>query len=93
MVNEWLPRGGDLRGRGFRKIESCRVWSPHHREMGMSISSIGIQTVTPSTGTRQEQPQAQQQQQSAANDNSGASPAAKTASSSQATGQHVDKHV
>ena len=55
----------------------------------VSISSIGIQTVTPSTGTKAGQQQ-QQQQQSAANDNS-SDAAAKSASSSQTTGQHVDK--
>ncbi|MGN6569978.1 MAG: hypothetical protein ACTHLO_01010 [Pseudolabrys sp.] len=56
----------------------------------MSISSIGIQTVTPSTGTPQERPQ-QQQQQSAANDNSSQSAAKSGSSSSQTTGRHVDK--
>jgi len=61
----------------------------HIREMGMSISSIGIQTVTPSTGTRHDQ---SQQQQSAANDNS-SQVSAQSASqpSSQTTGKHVDK--
>ena len=53
----------------------------------MSISSIGIQTVTPSTGTRQEQPQ---QQQGAANDNSSQG-SARSGSPSQTTGKHVDK--
>jgi hypothetical protein len=53
----------------------------------VSISSIGIQTVTPTTGTPQEKPQ---QQHGAANDNS-AQASAKTAPSSQTTGQHVDK--
>ena len=54
----------------------------------MSISSIGIQTVTPSTGTRHDQ---SQQQQSAANDNSSQVSAKSGSSSSQTTGQHVDK--
>ena len=55
----------------------------------MSISSIGIQTVTPSTGTRHDQ---SQQQQSAANDNSSqVSAKSGSQSSSQTTGQHVDK--
>ena len=54
----------------------------------MSISSIGIQTVTPSTGTPQDKPQ---QQQSAANDNSSQVSAKSGSSSSQTTGQHVDK--
>ena len=55
----------------------------------MSISSIGIQTVTPSTGTRQQQQQPQQQQ-SAANDNSSQVTAK---SESRTVGQHVDKRV
>jgi hypothetical protein len=55
----------------------------------VSISSIGIQTVTPSTGTPQDKPQ---QQQSAANDNSSqVSAKSGSQSSSQTTGQHVDK--
>jgi hypothetical protein len=58
----------------------------------VSISSIGIQTVTPSTGTKAgQQASQQQQQQSAANDN--ASQVAAKSSSSQTTGQYVDKHV
>ena len=57
----------------------------------MSISSIGIQTVTPTTGTRQEQQQAPQQQ-SAANDNSSQTPT-KGTSPSQTTGKYVDKRV
>jgi hypothetical protein len=94
MVNESLPRSRDLRARKFRKIESCRVWSPHNREMGMSISSIGIQTVTANTGTGSRQQQAApQQQQGPANDNSDASAALKSGSSSQTTGKHVDKMV
>lgn len=55
----------------------------------MSISSIGIQTVTPTTGTRQQQ---QPPQQNAANDNSSQTPA-KGASPSQTTGKYVDKRV
>jgi hypothetical protein len=54
----------------------------------VSISSIGIQTVTPTTGTRQQQPP----QQNAANDNSSQTPA-KGASPSQTTGKYVDKRV
>ncbi|HEY6025797.1 MAG TPA: hypothetical protein VIV09_02760 [Pseudolabrys sp.] len=54
----------------------------------MSISSIGIQTVTPSTGTRGQQ---QAQQQNASNDNT--PPPAKPSSPSPTTGQHVDKRV
>ena len=55
----------------------------------MSISSIGIQTVTPSTGTPQDKPP---QPQSAANDNSSqVSAKSGSQSSSQTTGQHVDK--
>ena len=58
----------------------------------MSISSIGIQTVTPSTGTKAgQQASQQQQQQSAANDNS--SQVSAKSSSSHTTGQHVDKRV
>jgi hypothetical protein len=57
----------------------------------VSISSIGIQTVTPSTGTRQEQPQ--QQQQNAANDNSSHVSAKSGSSSPKTTGQYVDKRV
>jgi hypothetical protein len=61
----------------------------------MSVSSIGIQTVTPTTGTSAQRPhsaQQQQQQQSASNDNSGANGSPKDGSS-QALGRHVDKHV
>jgi hypothetical protein len=55
----------------------------------MSISSIGIQTVTPSTGTKAQQ---QPPQQSASNDNT-PKVDAKSGSSSQTTGRHVDKRV
>jgi hypothetical protein len=59
----------------------------------VSITSIGIQTVTPSTGTRAgRQEQAQQQQQSAANDNTSQG-TAKSGASSRTTGQYVDKRV
>ncbi|HXD45921.1 MAG TPA: hypothetical protein VN655_12370 [Pseudolabrys sp.] len=56
----------------------------------MSISSIGIQTVTPTTGTKQEQQPPQQQ--SAANDNSSQT-STKGPSPSQTTGKYVDKRV
>jgi hypothetical protein len=56
----------------------------------VSISSIGIQTVTPSTGTKADQ-QTSRQQQSAANDNSAQAPA--KSGSSRTTGQYVDKRV
>ncbi|HEV2627401.1 MAG TPA: hypothetical protein VGV41_01985 [Pseudolabrys sp.] len=60
----------------------------------MSISSIGIQTVTPTTGTGAQRPQSteQQQQQSASNDNSAANGSAKSGSA-QTLGRHVDKRV
>ena len=61
----------------------------------MSISSIGIQTVTPTTGTGAQRPQSteqQQQQQSASNDNSAANGSAK-GGSAQTLGRHVDKRV
>jgi hypothetical protein len=57
----------------------------------VSISSIGIQTVTPTTGTSQQQPQ-QQQQDNAANDNSSHG-TTKYHAPSQTVGQHVDKRV
>ena len=59
----------------------------------MSISSIGIQTVTPTTGTGAQRPQStEQQQQSASNDNSAANGSAKNGSA-QTLGRHVDKRV
>ena len=59
----------------------------------MSISSIGIQTVTPTTGTGAQRPQsAQQQQQSASNDNSPANGTSKN-DQAQTLGRHVDKRV
>ena len=58
----------------------------------MSISSIGIQTVTPTTGTGAQRPQSTEQQQSASNDNSAANGSAKSGSA-QTLGRHVDKRV
>lgn len=56
----------------------------------MSISSIGIQTVTATTGTRGHE--RQPQQQSASNDNN-PPVAAKSGTPSPTVGQHVDKRV
>ncbi len=58
----------------------------------MSISSIGIQTVTPTTGTSAQRPQSAQQQQSASNDNNAANGSAKN-NQGQTLGRHVDKRV
>jgi hypothetical protein len=59
----------------------------------MSISSIGIQTVTPTTGTGAQRSQAAQQpQQSASNDNGAANGSTKN-DQAQTLGRHVDKRV
>ena len=58
----------------------------------MSISSIGIQTVTPTTGTGAQSPQsAEQQQPTASNDNT--PKATGKNGSAQTLGRHVDKRV
>jgi hypothetical protein len=58
----------------------------------MSVSSIGIQTVTPTTATGAQRPQsAQQPQHSASNDN-GAANSSKNGQP-QTLGRHVDKRV
>ena len=60
----------------------------------MSISSIGIQTVTATTATGAQRPQSapSPQQHSASNDN-GAGNGTSKGNSSQTLGRHVDKRV
>jgi len=60
----------------------------------MSVSSIGIQTVTPTTATGAQRPQSAQQQRSASNDNNtGNDSANKGTTPTQTLGRHVDKRV
>ena len=61
----------------------------------MSVSSIGIQTVTPTTATGAQRPQSAQQQRSASNDNAAGNSSAKNggAPQTQTLGRHVDKRV
>ena len=65
---------------------------PKYGRGHVSISSIGIQTVTATTGTGAQRPQSAQPQHSASNDNGTSSPAAKNGSA-QTVGRHVDKRV